>query len=76
MYEGGNVGEEFVETEYYKDLGGVGKQHHTIATAFFSTSCCFQLHSCLMICIVGRYFILNFRISIVFDIIPLELVCF
>jgi len=45
VYEGGNVGEEFVETEYYKDLGGVGKQHHTVATAFFSTSCCFQFHT-------------------------------
>jgi len=30
VYEGGKVGEEFVETEYYKDLGGVGKQHHTV----------------------------------------------
>lgn len=33
VYEGGKVGEEFVETEYYKDLGGVGKQHHTVTTA-------------------------------------------
>ncbi|CAN6284808.1 unnamed protein product, partial [Urochloa humidicola] len=32
--EGGKVGEEFVETEYYKDLGGVGKQHHTTGTGF------------------------------------------
>ncbi|KAL6648396.1 hypothetical protein ACP70R_012620 [Stipagrostis hirtigluma subsp. patula] len=32
VYEGGKVGEEFVETEYYKDLGGVGKQHHTVTT--------------------------------------------
>ncbi|WVZ56392.1 hypothetical protein U9M48_006932 [Paspalum notatum var. saurae] len=29
VYEGGKAGEEFVETEYYKDLGDVGKQHHT-----------------------------------------------
>ncbi|XP_066388301.1 uncharacterized protein [Miscanthus floridulus] len=34
VYEGGNVGEEFVETEYYKDLGGIGKQHHTTGTGF------------------------------------------
>jgi hypothetical protein len=39
VYDGGNVGEEFVETEYYKDLGGVGKQHHTVATASFPTFC-------------------------------------
>ncbi|CAL4921916.1 unnamed protein product [Urochloa decumbens] len=32
--EGGKAGEEFVETEYYKDLGGVGKQHHTTGTGF------------------------------------------
>lgn len=31
--EGGKAGEEFVETEYYRDLGCVGKQHHTV-TAF------------------------------------------
>ncbi|KAF8718799.1 hypothetical protein HU200_025105 [Digitaria exilis] len=30
VYEGSKVEEEFVETEYYKDLGGVGKQHHTV----------------------------------------------
>ena len=29
-----------------------------------------------MLCIVGRYFVLNFRIPTVFDIIPLELVRF
>lgn len=28
--EGGKAGDEFVETEYYKDLGCVGKQHHTV----------------------------------------------
>lgn len=32
VYEGANVGDEFVETEYYKDLGGVGEQHHTVDT--------------------------------------------
>lgn len=30
VYEGTKVEEEFVETEYYKDLVGVGKQHHTV----------------------------------------------
>jgi hypothetical protein len=30
VYEGGDMSEEFVETEYYKDLGCVGKQHHTV----------------------------------------------
>lgn len=34
VYEGANVGDEFVETEYYKDLGGVGEQHHTTGTGF------------------------------------------
>ncbi|KAJ1297819.1 hypothetical protein BS78_01G406500 [Paspalum vaginatum] len=34
VYEGGKAGEEFVETEYYKDLGDVGKQHHTTGTGF------------------------------------------
>ncbi|KAL5218252.1 hypothetical protein ABZP36_018936 [Zizania latifolia] len=34
VYEGGKVGDEFVETEYYKDLSGVGKQHHTTGTGF------------------------------------------
>ncbi|KAL6907514.1 hypothetical protein ACP4OV_002553 [Aristida adscensionis] len=32
--EGGKVGEEFVATEYYKDLGSIGKQHHTTGTGF------------------------------------------
>ncbi|KAF8683632.1 hypothetical protein HU200_044555 [Digitaria exilis] len=31
VYERSKVEEEFVETEYYKDLGGVGKQHHTVS---------------------------------------------
>ncbi|XP_062210701.1 uncharacterized protein LOC133912128 [Phragmites australis] len=34
LCEGGKVGEEFVETEYYKDLGCVGDQHHTTGTGF------------------------------------------
>jgi hypothetical protein len=33
-YNGSEVGEEFVETEYYKDLNGVDKQHHTTGTGF------------------------------------------
>jgi hypothetical protein len=38
VLEGGKPGEEFVETEYYKDLGGVGKQHHTVGLCMpFST---------------------------------------
>lgn len=37
VYEGANVGDEFVETEYYKDLGGVGEQHHTVDTTFFNS---------------------------------------
>lgn len=30
VYKGGQVEEEFVETEYYKDLGCIGKEHHTV----------------------------------------------
>ena len=37
VYEGGKVGEEFVEAEYYKDLGGVGKQHHTVGHPWLVT---------------------------------------
>ena len=37
---------------------------------------CIWSCTCLMLCTVGRYFVLNFRIPIVFDIIPLELVRF
>ncbi|TVU47622.1 hypothetical protein EJB05_07228 [Eragrostis curvula] len=49
VYEGGGkVGEEFVETEYYKDLGCVGKQHHTTGTGFIkmdkSHGASFELH--------------------------------
>ncbi|XAR60691.1 hypothetical protein NMG60_11034166 [Bertholletia excelsa] len=34
LYNGSEVREEFVETEYYKDLNCVGKQHHTTGTGF------------------------------------------
>ncbi|XP_062085108.1 uncharacterized protein LOC133791201 [Humulus lupulus] len=34
VYEGKKVEEEFVETEYYKDLSCVDKQHHTTGTGF------------------------------------------
>ncbi|KAL3616310.1 hypothetical protein CASFOL_039700 [Castilleja foliolosa] len=34
VYGGGKVAEEFTETEYYKDLNDVGKQHHTTGTGF------------------------------------------
>ena len=37
---------------------------------------CIWSCTCLMLCTVGRYFVLNFRIPTVFDIIPLELVRF
>ncbi|KAF7816057.1 uncharacterized protein G2W53_030026 [Senna tora] len=33
-YNGNQVTEEFVETEYYKDLNSVDKQHHTTGTGF------------------------------------------
>nr|XP_043621094.1 uncharacterized protein LOC122592841 [Erigeron canadensis] len=33
-YQSNEVREEFVETEYYKDLNGVDKQHHTTGTGF------------------------------------------
>ncbi|KAM7256857.1 hypothetical protein ACFE04_012598 [Oxalis oulophora] len=33
-YDGNEVPEEFVETEYYKDLNCVDKQHHTTGTGF------------------------------------------
>ncbi|CAI9097562.1 OLC1v1034026C4 [Oldenlandia corymbosa var. corymbosa] len=37
VYKNGNhEAEEFVETEYYKDLNGVDKQHHTTGTGFIS----------------------------------------
>lgn len=31
VHKGNQVAEEFVETEYYKDLGCVDKQHHTVS---------------------------------------------
>ncbi|KAK4606712.1 hypothetical protein RGQ29_000805 [Quercus rubra] len=34
IYSGGKVTEEFVETEYYKDLNCVDKEHHTTGTGF------------------------------------------
>lgn len=34
VYEGKKASDEFVETEYYKDLNGVDKQHHTTGTGF------------------------------------------
>ncbi|KAM7496481.1 hypothetical protein LguiA_020895 [Lonicera macranthoides] len=34
VYNGSQAGEEFVETEYYKDLNGIDKQHHTTGTGF------------------------------------------
>lgn len=32
IYNGNEVAEEFVETEYYKDLNSVDKHHHTVIT--------------------------------------------
>ncbi|XVF68916.1 hypothetical protein PTKIN_Ptkin11bG0039500 [Pterospermum kingtungense] len=37
IYNGNEVREEFVETEYYKDLDEVDKQHHTTGTGFIKT---------------------------------------
>ncbi|KAF5446796.1 hypothetical protein F2P56_032397 [Juglans regia] len=34
VYNGREATEEFVETEYYKDLNDVDKQHHTTGTGF------------------------------------------
>ncbi|KAB2038365.1 hypothetical protein ERO13_D03G118800v2 [Gossypium hirsutum] len=34
VYNGSEVREEFVETEYYKDLNCVDKHHHTTGTGF------------------------------------------
>ncbi|XP_012068379.1 uncharacterized protein LOC105630983 isoform X2 [Jatropha curcas] len=33
----GEIGEEFVETEYYSDLNCIDKQHHTTGTGFIKT---------------------------------------
>lgn len=32
VYGGSKAAEEFNETQYYKDLNGVDKQHHTVRT--------------------------------------------
>lgn len=32
VYGGSKAAEEFNETQYYKDLNGVDKQHHTVPT--------------------------------------------
>lgn len=34
VYNGKEVTEEFVETEYYKDLNCVDKEHHTVIFAY------------------------------------------
>ncbi|XP_014518016.1 uncharacterized protein LOC106775406 [Vigna radiata var. radiata] len=34
VYNGSEVADEFVETEYYKDLNSVDKHHHTTGTGF------------------------------------------
>ncbi|KAK1420841.1 hypothetical protein QVD17_22735 [Tagetes erecta] len=34
VYANKEVTDEFVETEYYKDLSGIDKQHHTTGTGF------------------------------------------
>ncbi|XP_076896783.1 uncharacterized protein LOC143549890 [Bidens hawaiensis] len=34
VYASHEASDEFVETEYYKDLNGVDKQHHTTGTGF------------------------------------------
>ncbi|KAI3772257.1 hypothetical protein L6452_03439 [Arctium lappa] len=36
VYAGNEASEEFIETEYYKDLNGVDKQHHTTGTGFIN----------------------------------------
>ncbi|KAB1225777.1 hypothetical protein CJ030_MR1G005306 [Morella rubra] len=49
VYNGKEVTEEFVETEYYKDLNCVDKEHHTTGTGFIkmeqSNGKCFDLAS-------------------------------
>ncbi|OIW04509.1 hypothetical protein TanjilG_11910 [Lupinus angustifolius] len=35
-YDGNQVTEEFVETEYYKDLNSVDKHHHTTGSGFIN----------------------------------------
>ncbi|KAF9598533.1 hypothetical protein IFM89_028065 [Coptis chinensis] len=47
VYNGSDATEEYVETEYYKDLNCVDKQHHTTGTGFIGVdttdSSCFKL---------------------------------
>ncbi|KAA8549358.1 hypothetical protein F0562_001042 [Nyssa sinensis] len=47
VYNGSQVTEEFVETEYYKDLNCIDKQHHTTGTGFIkvenTNDVCFNL---------------------------------
>uniref|UniRef100_A0A5B7CEC7 Maternal effect embryo arrest 59 n=1 Tax=Davidia involucrata TaxID=16924 RepID=A0A5B7CEC7_DAVIN len=47
VYNGSQVTEEFVETEYYKDLECIDKQHHTTGTGFIkvenTNGMCFSL---------------------------------
>ena len=46
---GGQVPEEFVETEYYKDLSSVDKNHHTTGTEFIKvekSGKCFHIEEC------------------------------
>eukprot|EP00262_Sarcandra_glabra_P009929 TRINITY_DN24763_c0_g1_i1.p1 TRINITY_DN24763_c0_g1~~TRINITY_DN24763_c0_g1_i1.p1 ORF type:complete len:164 (+),score=30.00 TRINITY_DN24763_c0_g1_i1:92-583(+) len=38
VYNGSEVTEEYVETEYYKDLNGIDKQHHATGTGFIKIS--------------------------------------
>ena len=43
IYSGGKVTEEFVETEYYKDLNCVDKEHHTVLILPPTVQFCFSL---------------------------------
>ncbi|KAL5991585.1 hypothetical protein ACLOJK_012494 [Asimina triloba] len=47
VYTGNEAPEEYVETEYYKDLNDVGQQHHTTGTGFIKmengNGSCFSL---------------------------------
>ncbi|KAL5709246.1 hypothetical protein ACHQM5_019957 [Ranunculus cassubicifolius] len=49
VYNGSEAVEEYVETEYYKDLNGIDKQHHTTGTGFIgvdaANSNCFKLEA-------------------------------
>ncbi|KAG8371480.1 hypothetical protein BUALT_Bualt13G0092100 [Buddleja alternifolia] len=38
VYNGNKAAEEFSETEYYRDLNGVDKQHHTTGTGFIKVN--------------------------------------